>query len=323
MIIIHIYIYTIHGSYGLWSPTAPTQVGDITFRSFCIFKNPTTVDSVAMSPYQTLIAAECMSHIWWKTGSAWKRRERKRRDAYKWSQDHQKNNISFNRKRGGEIGEIDGHRRSHLSPPRATVTMSIAAKQQHGQWQDLGLSPSGRGPQNDYFDGKVDDKLWLFLVVSLMNFGAPPMLKTHAASPSVPSPGVPRPWDLRHVLWSEMRVMGVSKIGGLWSLAASTELAWNMLEWDWYGWWIDDRKILSMINDPWWSLKSSNFLGAVIWVHMSPHGMAMASNPSAQEVLSLRHRSAAWGRYSSSVMFKWWPGDIFFFHLILVIPKNI
>ena len=96
-------------------------------------------------------------------------------------------------KEEGKSGEIDGHRRSHLSPPRATVTITIAAKQQHGQWQDLGLSPSGRGPQNDYFDGKVDDQLWLLLVVSLMNFGAPPMLKTHVASPSVPPPGVPRP----------------------------------------------------------------------------------------------------------------------------------
>lgn len=188
-----------------------------------------------MSPYQTLIAAECMSHIWWKTGSAWKRRERKRRDAYKWSQDHQENNISFNRKRGGEIGEIDGHRRSHLSPPRATVTITIAAKQQHGQWQDLGLSPSGRGPQNDYFDGKVDDQLWLLLVVSLMNFGAPPMLKTHVASPSVPPPGVPRPWDLRHVLWSEMRVMGVSKLAACdrWQLPLSwLGICWNGIDMD-------------------------------------------------------------------------------------------
>ena len=164
---------------------------------------------------------------------------------------------------------------------------TIAAKQQHGQWQDLGLSPSGRGPQNDYFDdfdGKVDDQPWLLLVVSLMNFGAPPMWKTHVASPSVPPPGVPRPWDLRHVLWSEMRVMGISKIGGLWSLAAS-ELAWNMLEWNWYGIDMDDGlmigrscqylSILSMIfDDLWWSLKSLNFLiflwDGSTWVHLAP-----------------------------------------------------
>jgi hypothetical protein len=75
----------------------------------------------------------------------------------------------------------------------------------------------------------------LLLVVSLMNFGAPPMLKTHVASPSVPPPGVPRPWDLRHVLWSEMRVMGVSKLAACdrWQLPLSwLGICWNGIDMD-------------------------------------------------------------------------------------------
>ena len=153
------------------------------------FLQESTDNSIPLSPYQTLIAAECMSNISWKTEIARKRREGQRREVYEWSQDHQKNNIRFNRKRGGKI-------KYHHEPAAQSPSQLLRQESQHGQFQDP-RHLSKWETQNCYFVFFLMAKLMINHGCWMNFWGS--RAPQHLHPFNIP-PGVPRRWDLRHVL---------------------------------------------------------------------------------------------------------------------------